>query len=283
MGTRSAFLVSLGLVFVCLMPTAPAHAWQLPWSAPRTPAPAPPQSTICSSLLQGYRSGFSREHVHARLEAVESFWQQLFAQRGWPFAEIGVVKYIGAVRTRAGEVMTSAMGPAYLPHEQNIYMPLDFFQKHAATLGPGSDAFLTAILAHEFGHHVQFITGATDRAEALAHRLYPYNPEAAQSYFYHGLELQADCFAGVYFNYLSRSGLASEQDIVDASKRMFIMGSDFQGYLARTGRMVAFSATGGYRHPDSNERQAWFERGVKQGTPEACEPYDQPVLDSFRF
>ena len=183
----------------------------------------------------------------------------------------GVVLYEQGTSTGCG-FGQSAMGPFYCPTDRNVYLDLGFWQEMESKLGAsGADFARAYVIAHEFGHHVQTLTGASRQVQ---HAQQTARSEAEGNRYSVALELQADCFAGVWAaNAAAVSGGAvalEPGDLEEGLKSANAIGDDT---LQRRGggRVVPEAFT----HGSSAERVAWLQRGYQSGDPAVCDTFSE--------
>lgn len=197
------------------------------------------------------------------LGTTEETWSDIFRRAGREYAPATLVLYSGATDTACGYGQ-SAMGPFYCPADHKVYIDLAFYNDMERKLGGGGDFALGYVLAHEIGHHVQNQLGISDQvrrqmrgaSEKEANRL-----SVMQ-------ELQADCFAGVWGNRMSRQGILESGDLEEALNTASAIGDDRLQRQA-TGRVVPDSFT----HGTSRQRLAWFKRGFDSGDIGQCNTF----------
>ncbi len=165
----------------------------------------------------------------------------------------------------------SAMGPFYCPLDQTIYLDLDFWQEMETQLGASGAEFARAyVIAHEFGHHVQTLTGASQAVRDAQQRAA--NQEEANQYSI-ALELQADCYAGVWAANaatVSNGAVALEAgDLEEGLRTAHAIGDDALQRRS-TGRVTPEAFT----HGTSDQRMEWLNRGYQTGDPEACDTFN---------
>jgi predicted metalloprotease len=207
--------------------------------------------------------------VSTVLADTEDVWKQLFSQGGSSYKEPRLVLFRGAVGTACGTGQ-SAMGPFYCPSDQKVYIDLNFYETLKSRLGAPGDFAQAYVIAHEVGHHVQNQLGITAQMERLrgqASRA-QYNAASVK------LELQADCFAGVWAHHAQNARQILEQgDVEEAMNAAAKIGDDaLQG--SRGGAVVPESFT----HGTSAQRQRWFSTGLKTGSVKACDTFSSRDL-----
>lgn len=188
------------------------------------------------------------------LADTEDIWNELFSQNGAEYQEPGMVLFTDAVQTACGGA-SSASGPFYCPADQTIYMDLSFFEELRTRFGAkGGDFAIAYVIAHEVGHHVQYLVGTAGEVRQRQQGLT--TTEANELSV--GLELQADFYAGVWAHH-NREYL-EEGDIDEALSAASAVGDD--AIQERTsGRVVPDSFT----HGTSAQRIKWFKRGYQTG------------------
>ena len=211
--------------------------------------------------------------VVAVINSVQGYWTDALAASGTTYQEADTVFFNGATSTGCGQG-TSGMGPFYCPPDQMVYIDLSFWNELKTTFGANDAPFTQAyVLAHEYGHHVQNLLGTSDRVGTAT---------GATSGSVR-LELQADCYAGVWANHATTVPDASGQvlitEITDADLQNAIetagaIGDDYiQTNLA--GQRVDPSQ---FSHGTSAQRQKWFLAGYQSGDPAACNTFDTNSL-----
>ncbi|HWP11939.1 MAG TPA: neutral zinc metallopeptidase [Ramlibacter sp.] len=207
--------------------------------------------------------------VSTVLADTEDVWKQLFSQGGANYKEPRLVLFRGAVATGCGQGQ-AVMGPFYCPADQKVYIDLNFYETLKSRLGAPGDFAQAYVIAHEVGHHVQNQLGITGQMERLRGRATQgqYNAMSVK------LELQADCFAGVWAHHAQNARQILEQgDVEEAMNAAAKIGDDaLQG--ARGGAVVPESFT----HGSSAQRQRWFATGLKTGSVKACDTFSSRDL-----
>lgn len=193
------------------------------------------------------------------LAGTEDVWTREFAERGWGEYECPrMVLYTGSVQSGCGHA-TSQIGPFYCSADQTVYIDLDFFKQMQSSIGASGDFAYAYVIAHEVGHHVQYLLGTLDQAHNAMSRL----PEREANRISVRLELQADFYAGVWANRDNAMfGSIEPGDVENAVNAASKIGDD---YLQRkaTGREMPDS----FNHGRSSQRVAWLTRGIRTGDP----------------
>jgi predicted metalloprotease len=207
--------------------------------------------------------------VSTVLADTEDVWKQLFSQGGATYKEPRLVLFRGAIGTACGTGQ-SAMGPFYCPGDHKVYIDLNFYETLKTRLGAPGDFAQAYVIAHEVGHHVQNLLGITGQMERLRGR----SSQAQYNAMSVKLELQADCFAGVWAHHAQNARQILEQgDVEEAMNAAAKIGDDaLQG--SRGGTIVPESFT----HGTSAQRQKWFTTGLKTGSVKACDTFSSRSL-----
>ena len=196
------------------------------------------------------------------LDDAQSTWQQKFQESGSAYQPANLVLFRGGTPTGCG-VGQSAMGPFYCPLDQKVYVDLDFFAELDRRFGAPGDMAQAYVIAHEIGHHVQHVLGMDERVRQVQRD----NPGAANEMSVR-LELQADCYAGVWANSANQRGKLESGDIQEGLGAASAVGDD--RIQQRTqGRVNAESFT----HGSAQQRSQWFMRGFDSGNPNACDTF----------
>ncbi len=192
------------------------------------------------------------------LGSTEETWAQLFAQSGARYAPATLVAYTGGTQTQCG-MGQAAMGPFYCPTDQSIYIDPAFFNELSQRFGAPGDFAMAYVIAHEVGHHIQNLQGTLDRAQASQARVGQSEGNQVQV----GVELQADCYAGVW---AKRSGALEQGDIEEGMRAAEAIGDDTLQKQTQ-GQVVPESFT----HGSSAQRQEALRRGLSTGNPASCD------------
>jgi predicted metalloprotease len=203
-----------------------------------------------------------RDFVARVLGTTERVWQEQFAERGHQYALPRLVLFSDATRSACG-LGAAAMGPFYCPGDSTIYIDLSFFRDLETRLGAPGDFAEAYVIAHEVGHHVQNLTGILEQTTAERARL----PAAEANELSVRVELQADCYAGLWAHALAQAGTVLEEgDIEEGLNAASAIGDD-RLQRQTQGRVVPESFT----HGTSEQRVRWFRRGMETGELAACD------------
>ena len=198
------------------------------------------------------------------LHKTESTWSEIFQQGGGQYKKPILVLYRGQTPTACGAGQ-AAMGPFYCPGDQKVYLDMAFFRDMETRFKAGGDFARAYVIAHEIGHHVQNLTGITGKTDALRGRVSEkdYNKVSVR------VELQADCFAGVWAQHANRvKPFLDPQDIDEALRAANAIGDDMLQKQAR-GVVVPDSFT----HGSSAQRVRWFKNGFESGSMKNCDTF----------
>lgn len=207
--------------------------------------------------------------VSVVLADTEDVWRAQFQQMGSSYRDPKLVLFRGAVPTACGTGQ-SAMGPFYCPGDQKVYIDLGFFETMRTRLGAGGDFAQAYVIAHEVGHHVQNLTGISGKVDGMRGRV----SEAQQNALSVRLELQADCFAGVWAHHAQKARQVIEQgDVEEAMNAAAQIGDDTLQRKSQ-GTVVPESFT----HGTSAQRVTWFKRGLQTGSLQQCNTFEARQL-----
>jgi hypothetical protein len=202
------------------------------------------------------------QFVSAILASTEDTWSAAFADRGGTYRPPTLVLFTDMVRSGCGTAGAQT-GPFYCPLDEKVYIDLGFFHELARMGGPG-DFAAAYVIGHEVGHHVQNLSGTADEVR----RLQEQNPGAANALSVR-IELQADCYAGMWANHANRTGTFLEPgDIQEGLAAAAAIGDD---RLARSSGRAASPET--FTHGTSEQRAQWLSTGLQSGTPETCDTF----------
>ena len=204
-----------------------------------------------------------RELSGVVLASTEEAWAGYFQKHGATYREPKMVLYRGATSTACGTGQ-SAMGPFYCPADEKVYLDLAFYDDMKNQLRAEGDFAFAYVIAHEVGHHVQNLLGINQKVSQAQRS----GSKKQANHLSVALELQADCFAGVWGQHVQKQGLLEIGDVEKAMNAAAAVGDDRLQQQA-TGRVVPDSFT----HGSSEQRMQWFNRGFQSGDPAQCNTF----------
>lgn len=211
----------------------------------------------------------TEEFVAVVLADTEAVWTDIFAQAGRDYPEPTLVLFTGAVASACGQA-SSAVGPFYCPGDNQIYIDLDFFDVMDRELGARGDFAKAYVIAHEVAHHVQNVQGILPQVNAQRQRV----REVDANRLTVRLELQADCYSGVWANRAQRMFDSLEPgDIQEAMNAAEAIGDD-----ALQRRAQGYVVPDSFTHGTSAQRMRWFDAGYRTGSVAACDTFSTNEL-----
>jgi uncharacterized protein len=201
-------------------------------------------------------------------EDAQDTWTKILAEQGVDYRRAKLVLYDGAVNTDGCGSASSAVGPFYCPADERVYLDLSFYEDMRRQLGAPGDFAWAYVIAHEIGHHVQRVTGTSDRVDQLSRD----NPGDANELSVR-LELQADCYSGVWASTVFAAGDLERGDLDEAFTATEAVGDD--RLQRRAGQDVNPDS---FTHGTSEQRHRWFETGYESGKPSACDTFSASSL-----
>jgi predicted metalloprotease len=196
------------------------------------------------------------------LDDAQQTWAKILPQEGAQWHDAKLVLFRDGVQSACGQAET-AMGPFYCPLDEKVYIDLGFYDELRDRFGAPGEFAQAYVLAHELGHHVQHLEGIDERMR----RLQQQHPDQANELSVR-LELQADCYAGVWGHSTDQRQLLDPGDMQSGLQAAASVGDD-RLQKASTGRVTPESFT----HGTSEQRSAWFKRGFDSGDPKACDTF----------
>ena len=193
---------------------------------------------------------------------VQKFWHQTLSAEGRPWQEAHVVLYRGETYAGCGTAEAST-GPFYCPADMKVYIDLSFWNELRQFGGSTADFAQAFVLAHELGHHVQNLLGTESRVQHLMR-----SEPGEQNHLSVDLELQADCYGGVWAHHAQAEHIVDPGDVDAALSAVAAVGDDHLEKMS--GRAVSPES---WTHGSSAQRQQWFERGFQTGDPGACNTF----------
>ncbi len=231
-------------------------------SAPTTEAPTEAQQ---QKSAQDPGAIFVRQV----LATTEDVWHAQFEKRGSTYAQPKLQIFRGETQTACGQG-EAAMGPFYCPADSKVYIDLDFYDTMRQRLGAPGDFAQAYVIAHEVGHHIQNLTGTSDKLHQMQGKVSQaqYNAMSVR------LELQADCYAGIWaHDTQANKQLMEHGDLEEARNAASQIGDDALQKKSQ-GRVVPESFT----HGTSEQRMRWFKRGFESGDLNQCDTFQSQAV-----
>ncbi|MDO4998147.1 MAG: neutral zinc metallopeptidase [Neisseria sp.] len=226
--------------------------------------PAIGSNTAQQSTLNSQQESELNELARVVLADTEATWQEYFAKHGEQYTPAKLVLYTGGTQTACGTGQ-AAMGPFYCPSDQKIYLDLSFYEDMRNQLGAAGDTAFGYVIAHEVGHHVQNLLGTLPKvhqAQQHAHSSTEANALSVK------LELQADCYAGIWAKYAQREGLLEVGDVEEAMKAAEAVGDD-----TLQKKSQGYAVPDSFTHGSSAQRMTWFKQGFNSGDINTCNTF----------
>jgi uncharacterized protein len=240
----------------------------LPRPSPRTDAPDVPGLPGRPGV--GQSTDAQTKFVRHVLADTEDVWSRVFAAAGKEYQKPTLVLFSGTTPTACGPGQT-AMGPFYCPIDQKVYIDLAFYDFMKRRFGASGDFAQAYVIAHEIGHHVQNLLGIADAVEQAKRRA---GSEAEVNALQVRMELQADCFAGVWASLNNQVNSRLEPgDIKDGLNAAAAIGDDM---IQR--RTQGYVVPDSFTHGSSAQRVRWFKRGLETGQVKACDTFSAENL-----
>jgi predicted metalloprotease len=196
------------------------------------------------------------------LDDAQQTWANVLPKYGTQYRDAKLVLFRGATETGCG-VGQTAMGPFYCPLDEKVYIDLAFYDELKSKFGAQGDFAQAYVIAHELGHHVQHLLGTDQQVR----RAQQGDPSQANQYSVR-LELQADCYAGVWGRSTQQRDKLEQGDIEEGMNAAASVGDD--RILAQSGRRVS---SDNFTHGSSQQRVSWFRKGFETGDPRACDTF----------
>jgi predicted metalloprotease len=223
----------------------------------------PPSSQPADGADEG------REFVAVVLADTEDVWHDLFGQMGRRYREPTLVLFTGSVRSACGFAQ-AAVGPFYCPADGKVYIDLSFYDELRGRYGAPGDFAQAYVIAHEVGHHVQRLLGTSEHVATLRQQA---DPQEANRLSVR-LELQADCFAGVWANHADRAKHILEVgDVEEALNAASAVGDDRLQQRSR-----GYVSPESFTHGSAAERVRWFRKGLESGDVAGCDTFGASSL-----
>ncbi len=216
-------------------------------------APAPRQQ-VNQPVQESPEEHKEMQFVSFVLDDVQSTWDKLLPeQTGTAYHHARLTPFRDEIRSGCG-FASAASGPFYCPDDEHVYIDLSFYDELRGRFGAPGDFAQAYVIGHEVGHHVQHILGISDKVQSREDSV--------------KLELQADCFAGVWAHSTQQRGLLEEGDVDEAMNAAAAVGDDRIQRMA--GRRVNPET---WTHGSAEERSTWFRRGFDSGRVSSCDTF----------
>ena len=209
------------------------------------------------------------DFVSVVLADTEDTWESLFNQMGGTYEEPNLVLFSGMVESACGYAQ-AAIGPFYCPRDRKVYIDLSFYRDLKNKMGAPGDFAQAYVISHEVGHHVQNLLGISDKVHAMRRRLSQkeYNKLSVK------LELQADCFSGIWAHHAQKMrNILEPGDVEEALNAASMIGDDRLQKQAR-----GYVTPDSFTHGTSAQRVTWFNRGFQTGSINTCNTFRAQTL-----
>ena len=209
------------------------------------------------------------QFVKVVLAETEDVWNGIFQKQGQDYPEPTLVLFRDVVQSGCGNA-SAASGPFYCPADQKLYIDLSFYEDLQNRFNAPGDFAMAYVVAHEVGHHIQYVLGTTDKMARERQRLSEsdYNKLSVK------LELQADFFGGVWAHFANRAKILEQGDIQEALNAANAIGEDRLQRQSQ-GTIVPDAFT----HGTSEQRMYWFNKGFETGDPSQGNTFADPSLN----
>ena len=201
------------------------------------------------------------------LAETEDTWNGIFQSAGERYEEPKMVLFSGSVQSACG-FASAASGPFYCPGDRKVYLDMSFFDELAQKFDASGDFAQAYVVAHEVGHHVQNLIGVLPKFNQMRQSM----SEAEANQMSVRVELQADCFAGVWGKYTQQKGLLEQGDLEEALNAATQIGDD-----TLQKRMQGYVVPESFNHGTSEQRMRWFKRGFDSGKMTSCDTFSGAV------
>jgi predicted metalloprotease len=220
-----------------------------------------------SSVPDNSATDQTKAFVATVLAETEDTWNGIFKASGQTYEEPKLVLFSGHINSACG-LASAATGPFYCPSDRKVYLDMAFFQQMKNQLGADGDFAQAYVVAHEVGHHVQNLLGILPKANQMRQSM----SEADSNKMSVRIELQADCFAGIWGKYTQQKGILDPGDLEEALNAAQQIGDDTlqkksQGYVVPES----------FNHGTSAQRVKWFKQGFDTGKVSACDTFSNPI------
>ncbi|RWO75543.1 MAG: neutral zinc metallopeptidase [Mesorhizobium sp.] len=208
-----------------------------------------------------------KQFVSTVLAETEDTWTGIFRAEGLTYEDPKLVLFSAQIRSACG-FASSAAGPFYCPGDRKVYLDTTFFQQLDQQFGASGDFAQAYVIAHEVGHHVQNLTGILPKFNQMRQQM----GEAEANHMSVQVELQADCFAGVWAHFTGQKGILEQGDMDEALNAAQQIGDD-----TMQKKMQGYVVPESFNHGTSQQRQTWLARGYKSGKLSDCDTFNTPI------
>ncbi|MDX3926811.1 MAG: neutral zinc metallopeptidase [Shinella sp.] len=209
----------------------------------------------------------TKQFMATVLAETEDTWNGIFQAEGATYEEPKMVLFSGSVQSACG-FASAASGPFYCPGDRKVYLDMGFFDELAQKFQAAGDFAQAYVVAHEVGHHVQNLTGVLPRFNQMRGRM----SEVEANQMSIRVELQADCYAGIWGKFTEQKGLLEQGDLEEALNAATQIGDD-----TLQKRMQGYVVPESFNHGTSEQRRRWFQRGFESGKVESCNTFNGDV------
>jgi uncharacterized protein len=229
----------------------------------------PQGGTSSSGYSQSQGSGTTasndamKKFVSQVLADTEDTWTGIFEANGMTYERPKLVLYSGEWSSACGDA-NSAVGPFYCPNDHKVYLDTDFFREMQQKFSAGGDFADAYVIAHEVGHHVQNLIGVLPKFNAARAQMSKTQVNAMSV----RVELQADCFAGIWGKFTQQKGILQSGDLEEALNAAHQIGDD-----ALQNQAQGYVVPDSFTHGTSEQRMKWFKRGFDTGKMSACDTF----------
>jgi predicted metalloprotease len=219
------------------------------------------------SVQNGPGDDEMKQFVATVLAETEDTWTGIFQSQGMTYKDPTLVLFSRATQGACG-MAQKAMGPFYCPNDEKVCLDTDFFRQLAQQFHASGDFAQAYVIAHEIGHHVQNLTGILGKFNEKRQQV----DEVTANKLSVRVELQADCFAGIWAHYTEQKGILEKGDVDEALNAASQIGDDTlqketQGYVVPDS----------FNHGTSQQRRKWFQTGYQSGKLSACDTFNNPI------
>jgi len=208
-----------------------------------------------------------KQFVATVLAETEDTWTGIFQSMGQTYDEPKLKLFSGSIESACGQA-SAASGPFYCPGDRKVYLDTAFFDQLANQFGASGDFAEAYVVAHEVGHHVQNLTGILPKFNQMRQQM----SEVEANQMSVKVELQADCFAGIWGHFTEQKGILEKGDLEEALNAAQQIGDD-----TLQKKMQGYVVPESFNHGTSAQREKWFKRGFDSGKLQDCDTFNNPI------